>query len=331
MASNNFLQWNPNKLNQDNDAQYVLETQRTNGAVSGLFPSVIANKLFYQCSTMAAAMGEMMKNKGFTMSDAVFADLITSLSHILTDAQFGSSAGTVCQGNDPRLDRELPTATKVWFWMNVAPTGWTIDATAAADAVLAVKAGSGTYAVAGGSSAGTWTQPDHIHTVGVHTHTLTGHTHTTANSDVTLPAHTHGISITTSTESVNHTHTFSGTTGTDYPDHTHGFPTDFYSSASYIGTNDSWRYNGITYTYGASARHQHNYSGTTSGISANHSHTVSGTSASTGSGTGTHNHTVNANATQTTSSSGTDNSGASATPNNWRPVANVGIICERAA
>jgi len=184
MASNNFLQWNAGKVNQDTDGEYVLETQRIGGAVSGLFPSKLANKLFYQCTIMVAAMGEMMKDKGFEMSDAVFADLITSLSHILTDAQFGSSAGTVCQGNDPRLDRELPTATKVWFWQNVAPTGWTIDATAATDAVLAVKSGSGTYAVAGGSSAGTWTQPNHLHTTADHTLTIGE-----------IPSHSHGIQI----------------------------------------------------------------------------------------------------------------------------------------
>ncbi len=179
-ATNNFLQWNSGKVNQLTDGEYVLETQRVNGAVSGIFPSKLANKLFYQCTIMVAALGEMMKGKGFEMSDAVFADLITSLSHILTDAQFGSTAGTVCQGNDPRLDRELPTATKVWFWQNVAPTGWTIDATAATDAVLAVKAGAGTYAVAGGSSAGTWTQPNHLHTTGDHTLSV-----------AEIPSHTH--------------------------------------------------------------------------------------------------------------------------------------------
>ncbi len=179
-GSNNFLQWNSGAANQDTDGEYVLETQRISGAVSGLFPSKLANKLFYQCTIMVAGLGEMMKNKGFTMSDADFATLVTALSHILTDADFGSSAGTVCEGNDPRLDRELPTATKVWFWQNTAPTGWTIDATAQADAVLAVKSGSGTYAVAGGSQAGTWTQPNHTHTTGDHTLSI-----------AEMPEHTH--------------------------------------------------------------------------------------------------------------------------------------------
>ena len=51
---------------------------------------------------------------------------------------------------------------KVWFYLNVAPTGWAID-TSAADAILAVKGGTNAYNVAGGNQAGTWTQPNHWH------------------------------------------------------------------------------------------------------------------------------------------------------------------------
>lgn len=284
-GSNNFLQWNAGKVNQDTDGEYVLETQRVSGAVSGLFPSKLANKLFYQCSIMVAAMGEMMKGKGFEMSDAVFADLITSLSHILTDAQFGSSAGTVCQGNDPRLDRELPTATKVWFWQNTAPTGWTIDVTAAADAVLAVKAGSGTYAVAGGSQAGTWTQPDHVHSGGSHTHTFTGvdHLHATANHTLTI---------------------------SEMPNHAHAYGL-YHTNANFsAGTQSAVRYGTplietlMTYTHYTGGGKAHNH-GNTGGAD----RSLAGT----------------------TGASGTTNTGASATSNIWRPVANVGIICERAA
>ena len=65
------------------------------------------------------------------------------------------------------------SGTKMWFYQDTAPTGWTIVA-AAADAVLAVKGGSNAYNAAGGTQAGTWTQPDH--------------TLTTAET----PAHTHG-------------------------------------------------------------------------------------------------------------------------------------------
>jgi hypothetical protein len=299
MANNNFLVWNPNAVNQDTDGEYLVETQRTNGAVSGLFPSKIANKLFYQCSMMAAGMGEMMKNKGFEMSDAVFADLITSLSHILTDAQFGSSAGTVCQGNDPRLDKELPLTTKAWFWQDVAPTGWTIDPTAA-DAVIAVKAGSGTYAVAGGTTAGTWTQPTHSHTINA--------------SDVTLPAHTHSVSITTGGESAGHTHTYSGTTGVESAVHGHSYFHAFGVTGGY-GYGSGAASGATLRTGDQDAFHTHSFSGTTSGRSAGHTHAVSGSTANAGSGSGSHTHTES----------------ASATANTYRPLANVGIICERSA
>lgn len=300
-GSNNFLQWNAGKVNQDTDGEYVLETQRVGGAVSGLFPSKLANKLFYQCSIMVAAMGEMMKGKGFEMSDAVFADLITSLSHILTDAQFGSSAGTVCQGNDPRLDRELPTATKVWFWMNVAPTGWTIDATAAADAVLAVKAGSGTYAVAGGSSAGTWTQPDHLHSQPTHTHTQ--------------PTHTHSFT------GVDHLHmtAFHVLTIAEMPSHTHLAPTGTGLAGIYEVPKPATVVGAEAYDYIQSAPT------TSTGGGQGHNHGNTGAADRSLAGT------TGASGGDTTGASGNDNTGNSATANTWRPLANVGIICERAA
>lgn len=297
-GSNNFLQWNAGKANQDTDNEYVIETQRIGGAVSGLFPSKLANKLFYQCSIMVAAMGEMMKGKGFEMSDAVFADLITSLSHILTDAQFGSSAGTVCQGNDPRLDRELPTATKVWFWMNVAPTGWTIDATAATDAVLAVKAGSGTYAVAGGSQAGTWTQPDHLHTQPTHTHTQPTHTHSFTGVDHAHFTYDHTLTI---AEIPSHSHqspTWNGVAGGGYEVATQNYGYDYGALSAPVSAS------------GGGKAHNHG---------------------NTGGATGSLTSTTVASGNDTTGASGNDNTGNSATANTWRPVANVGIICERAA
>ena len=84
---------------------------------------------------------------------------------------------------DPEMDLAtlsgagiFPSGTKLWFYQNTAPSGWTIDTTPA-DAVLAVKGGSGAYNVSGGSQAGTWTQPDHTLTtaeIPAHTHTLGG-------------------------------------------------------------------------------------------------------------------------------------------------------------
>jgi hypothetical protein len=237
-APTNFLTWNPNKINQKSDANYLIDTQRAGGAVSGIYPSILANKLFYQCSVMATALATMMVNKGFEMQDAVFADLVASLSHILTDAQFGAGAGTVCQGNDDRLNS---ANTKMWFYMNVAPTGWTID-TSVADAMIAVKGGTNAYNAAGGSQAGTWTQPGHLHAV--------------ADANAPLPAHIHEVVGITNTNNQNHTHDVPGSTGygtasgfntiahamgqssTESASHTHNMDFNSQSTGSGTGTHN---------------------------------------------------------------------------------------------
>jgi len=54
--------------------------------------------------------------------------------------------------------------TKAWFYVDTAPTGWTIDNTPA-DALLAVKGGSAAYNAEGGTQQGTWTQPNHTHSI----------------------------------------------------------------------------------------------------------------------------------------------------------------------
>ncbi len=200
--SNNFKQWNPGALNQEDDAAYAVDAMRTGGAVSGIFSKELANKLFYQVTTMVAAFGEALSNKGYHPSDADIATLITLLSNVLTKADFGSVAGTVCEGNDPRLTPApavIPPATKMWFYQNVAPSGWVLDATPA-DALLAVRGGSGAYSGDGGTQAGTWTQPGHTHTGPSHTHSGASHTHTTGDVTLTaaqsgLPAHTHGYLV----------------------------------------------------------------------------------------------------------------------------------------
>ena len=182
---NNFLQWNPSKVNQEDDTEYAVDGQRLGGAGSEeLFPSETANKLFYQVATMVAGIGQMMSNKGYTMSDANFANLVTALANILTKADFGDAAGTVCQGNDPRLG-SFAAGTRAWFGNTSAPTGWTIDATAA-DGLLAARGGTNAYVAAAGGQAGTWTQPNHLHT---------GPSHTHAGGTLAIPNHYHLMKI----------------------------------------------------------------------------------------------------------------------------------------
>lgn len=233
MASpTNFLVWNPSQNNQQTDGTYLLETERTGGATTGIFPANVANKLFYQCTTMITALAQAMVNKGFEMQDVDLATLVASLSHLLVDTQFGTGAGTVCQGNDTRL---IEPGTKMWFYQNVAPTGWVVD-TSITDAVLAIRGGTSSYNVSGGSRAGTWTQPNHLHTGPSHTHTGPSHTHATSGHQLTIaemPAHTHSIE--------------------------QSYPTSGFSSLP-LASNGSQTYNpddAVTTSQGLNASHSH--------------------------------------------------------------------------
>lgn len=168
----NFLQFNPDGNNQLSDGDYLSNTSRVNGAITGIFESPLANKIFYQTSTLVTALATTMVNKGYEMQDGDLSFLITALSNILTKADIGTGAGSVCAGNDARLNQ---TGMNVWFYANVAPTGWTL-LTGVSDAVLSVKGGSVAYNVAGGQQAGTWTQPNHLHDL-AHSHTQNAHNH----------------------------------------------------------------------------------------------------------------------------------------------------------
>jgi hypothetical protein len=79
---------------------------------------------------------------------------------------------------DTRLDIMtsyiLPTIS-AWFYANTAPTGWTITS-GPSDMLIAVKGGS-VYTAGAVCTEGTWTQPNHLHTMNTHTHTLSAHTH----------------------------------------------------------------------------------------------------------------------------------------------------------
>jgi tail fiber protein gp53 len=83
----NFIQFNPGQANQETDSAYAADSQRAGGAASGaVFPSPLANKLFYQTSTGIAALMQALSNKGYTTNDTNFAALVAVLSNIQTAA-----------------------------------------------------------------------------------------------------------------------------------------------------------------------------------------------------------------------------------------------------
>ena len=90
-GSTNILQWNPNATNVETDSQYNSDSQRQNGAVDGQeFLSVTANKLFQQMTWMVAALAQSLANKGFTVSDSNYQNLVAMFSNMLTTADVPS-------------------------------------------------------------------------------------------------------------------------------------------------------------------------------------------------------------------------------------------------
>jgi hypothetical protein len=98
----------------------------------------------------------------------------------------------ITSGGSLNTQSEFSSGTKMVFYQDTAPTGWTIDTTLD-DKVIMVTKGSAAGGEIGGAvhSAGTWTQPDHTHTFsdGGHTHGISSdgaHTHTVV-SGTTVP------------------------------------------------------------------------------------------------------------------------------------------------
>ena len=85
--SSNFLVFDPTGANAETDAQYLVDANRLSGVVDNTeFYAALANKLFYQTSIMCAALAQSLANKGYVISDANYAALITALSNLLTPA-----------------------------------------------------------------------------------------------------------------------------------------------------------------------------------------------------------------------------------------------------
>ena len=99
-GTTNFQQFNPAQTNSESDAAYTAEALRSGGIPTGsILPGVTANKLFYQTTTFVAAFGQMMANKGISVSDANFSNLVAALSAIVTSADQSGSIVTVAYGS----------------------------------------------------------------------------------------------------------------------------------------------------------------------------------------------------------------------------------------
>lgn len=94
--STNFLQWNPGGANQESDAAYSADVLRTGGATTGaIWGSPVANKQMYQAAIFITAFAQMMVNKGYTVLDSNFANLVAALTNVRCAADFPSAIATV--------------------------------------------------------------------------------------------------------------------------------------------------------------------------------------------------------------------------------------------
>lgn len=130
-ASTNFKQFNPSAANCLSDANYTANTARQDGVSSGVFPSNLANKLYYQASTMAAALAQMMVDKGLTVEDGSagttghdFAALVAILSRLIVAGDLygvdtGGTANTYVVTVLPNLGGHV-TGVPLWFKVGAA-------------------------------------------------------------------------------------------------------------------------------------------------------------------------------------------------------------------
>lgn len=75
----NFMQFDNAASNMLNDAGYAACPQITAGFASGLAPSNVFNKVLFQVSTMAYAIGQVLSDAGNTVSDSNTATLIAAI------------------------------------------------------------------------------------------------------------------------------------------------------------------------------------------------------------------------------------------------------------
>lgn len=85
MASTNYLQWNPTAANQEDDAAYLADSQRSGGATNpSIFNALLANKAFFQWSTFATAFAQAAVALGFNFNDTSLSTLTSTIETLLT-------------------------------------------------------------------------------------------------------------------------------------------------------------------------------------------------------------------------------------------------------
>lgn len=83
--SSNFQVFDENATNMLSDSDYTSSTQRQNGVVPGIAPSALHNKLYFQVSTMAAAIAEALSDAGHTIADNDYSGIVDAIKATFVD------------------------------------------------------------------------------------------------------------------------------------------------------------------------------------------------------------------------------------------------------
>jgi hypothetical protein len=113
-GSNNFLQFDPNKVLILNDADYNDSLSRLNGVAAGQASASLHNKLFYQISTFTKAFTDAMSDNG---KDAVDTDLTVLKTNILAFINLLITNAIAASILDGDLARAYPVGS---IYMNVS-------------------------------------------------------------------------------------------------------------------------------------------------------------------------------------------------------------------
>lgn len=119
-GTTNLQQWNPTAVNQESDAQYTADSQRSGGATDpSVFLSPLANKLFYQMSTYLTALFQAFAAKGFTTSDSNLNTLTATCANFLTSADVKPLQVLVPFSPAPQFDCSLASSFRINLAGNV--------------------------------------------------------------------------------------------------------------------------------------------------------------------------------------------------------------------
>ena len=78
-----FLQWDPGAANLESDANYASDAQRLSGATTpSEFAAALANKLFFQLTILAAAISQMIVDKGGSALDDGSSNPVTAVANL---------------------------------------------------------------------------------------------------------------------------------------------------------------------------------------------------------------------------------------------------------